>query len=66
MKQYTLIKLSSPGWEKSFQTRSQARDLLYQHICNQCRTEEGITSNSKIEDMLDTACGCEYSFEDTD
>ena len=61
---FVLIKMSAPGWEKKFKTRSEARDELYKHICSQCTTEEGITKNSKIEDMLATACGCEFDFEE--
>lgn len=56
--------MSRPGWEKPFATRSAARDELYRYICNQCRTEDGITSNSPIEDMLATACGCEFDLEE--
>lgn len=63
MSKHILIKLSSPGWEKRFQSESAARDELYKYICEQCRAEEGITKQSKIGDMLDTACGCEFDYE---
>ena len=62
---FTLVKMSAPGWEKKFNTRSAARDELYKYICSQCCTEEGITANSKIEEMLGTACGCEFDLEES-
>lgn len=61
---FKLVKMSGPGWEKKFSTRSAARDELFKYICTQCSTEEGITANSKIEAMLATACGCEFDFEE--
>ena len=61
---FVLIKMSGPGWEKKFKTRSEARDELYKHICSQCTTEEGITKNSQIEHMWGPACGCEFDFEE--
>lgn len=63
MSKHVLIKLSSPGWEKTLHSESAARDELYKHICEQCRIEEGITKQSKIDDMLGTACGYEFDYE---
>lgn len=64
MSKYTLIKMSAPGWTKEYSSRVSLKEELYQHICSQCRAEEGITPTSSIGDMLGTACGCEYMVED--
>lgn len=61
-----LTKLSEPGWEKSYSDKFQLQAELYKCICSQCRCEEGITEISSIDDMLSTACGCEYMVEDED
>lgn len=64
MPKYTLIKISAPGWTKEFSSRVSLKEELYQHICSQCCTEDGITPTSSISDMLGTACGCEFDVED--
>ena len=61
---FILTKLSEPGWEKYFHRKGEAQEELYRFICEQCRCEEGITEISSIEDMLGTACGCEFMFEE--
>lgn len=33
---YTLIKLSSPGWEKDFISKDEMIDELRDHICSSC------------------------------
>lgn len=55
---YTLIKLSSPGWEKDLNTLEDVEITLYPLICSICKDE--ISKNSNYNDILDTACGCEY------
>lgn len=61
---YVLTKISAPGWEKEFSNKLAARDRLYKHICNYCREDDSVGPNSPIEDMLSTACGCEFDFEE--
>lgn len=38
--QYTLIKYSSPGWEKVFNNNEELVAELRSHICNDCRLGE--------------------------
>lgn len=62
MAKLELMKMSDPGWavigeEKDLQS------LLYSFICKHCRTEDEITRNSDLADMLNTTCGCEFSAE---
>ena len=61
---YTLTKLSEPGWERDFYDKVELQRVLYNHICNQCRCEEGITEISDLADMLCTPCGCEFMYEE--
>jgi hypothetical protein len=61
---YLLTKQSKPGWEQRFLTRGAARQRLWPYICQQCRVESGITEQSSIYKLLDTACGEEFWFED--
>lgn len=71
-----LIKLSVPGWEKSFNSREELKTELYSYICDGCRNDSKtydtendcyvdvkITKTSSIRDMLNTACGCEFIAE---
>lgn len=68
-----LIKLSYPGWEKDFDTEQEIKLELFSHICRMCcdgyteecngeivYEQEPITIDSSIDDMLWTACGCEF------
>lgn len=57
-----LIKLSEPGWDFEG-THQEVKGKLYQHICFQCRCEEGIKEDSPIDLMLASACGCEFMVE---
>lgn len=61
---FTLTKLSQPGWERDFYTKVDLQRVLYEHICNQCRCEEGVSEISEIADLLATACGCEFMYEE--
>lgn len=54
-----LIKLSEPGWDFEG-THQEVKEKLYQHICFQCQCEEGIKEDSPIDQMLASACGCEF------
>lgn len=64
-----LHKLSSPGWTKIFDNEIDLRTELYAHICDGCRSgdtefeELPVYANSTIDEMLWTACGCEFSVE---
>jgi hypothetical protein len=66
-----LIKLSEPGWEKSFTREDELRKELYGHICGLCRRgdetedykQEPVDENSSIDELLGTACGCEFMVE---
>jgi hypothetical protein len=58
-----LIKLSEPGWEKMFVSERDAKRELYQYICAACRDDDNINEKSSIDDMLGTACGCEFMVE---
>jgi hypothetical protein len=58
-----LIKLSEPGWEKMFVSERDVKRELYRHICNACRDDDNINEKSNIDDMLGTACGCEFMVE---
>lgn len=57
---FILTKLSAPGWEKEFGTKEATRLELSRYICVLCRKVEHVTDDSSIEDMLSTACGCEF------
>jgi hypothetical protein len=73
-----LFKLSAPGWEKEFTSKEELRKELYTHMCGICRqgdkaydpeTNEVIwesspvNENSSIDELLFTACGCEFDVE---
>lgn len=74
-----LIKLSVPGWIKTYNNDIDLKAELYSHICMNCRSghieqlDDGewevwkpVDENSDIGDMLATACGCEYDIEEED
>jgi hypothetical protein len=63
---FKLIKNSGAGWEKIFNSEIEARNELYKWICNLCKEEDTIKANSSIDDMLCTACGCEFWYEIVD
>lgn len=71
---YKLYKLSSPGWVKDFETENQMKSELYKHICKICREDSEwmheesrvrfpINEASAVDEMLATACGCEFDVE---
>lgn len=60
---HVVIKLLMTGWYKVFDTEEEARDELYKHICQSCLVAEGLTTESTIEHLLATNCGCEYDYE---
>ena len=69
-----LHKLSEPGWTKVYTNDIDLKAELYSHICSLCRPGEvhvnddgerlvlwePVNEHSDIDDMLNTACGCEY------
>jgi hypothetical protein len=57
---YTLIKISAPGWEKTFSTLQEVEKELSKYVCNMCEIEYGTSLNY----MLSSACGCEFILED--
>jgi hypothetical protein len=44
-----LTKLSSPGWEKEFETEAELKAELYSHICDMCRKGDIITKEEDPE-----------------
>jgi hypothetical protein len=58
--------MSAPGWEKTFNTEIEARNELYKWICNLCKEDDGIRVNSSLDELLYTACGCEFWYEQVD
>ena len=66
-----LIKVSAPGWEKDFNSEQELKEELFAHICSTCRSgfecpeysEDPVTINSELGDLLYTACGCEFMVE---
>ena len=73
-----LIKRSDPGWEKEFQTEEELKAELYNWICKGCKEgcdeefdgfvhiEPPIDLTSSLDEMLSTACGCEFCVEEDD
>jgi hypothetical protein len=74
-----LIKISSHGWEKEFQTENELKEELYRHLCGHCKDghkeefegelfyeQDPIDSDSSLDEMLSTSCGCEFYVEDDD
>lgn len=55
---YKLIKMSSPGWERVYNSRPEIEFALYHHCCNDCIRISG----SILEDMLATPCGLEFDY----
>jgi hypothetical protein len=65
---YILYKSSKPGWKKEYESAGDLKTELSSWVCGQCRedfeSEYGEPIQS-IRDMLGTACGCEFDFENT-
>jgi hypothetical protein len=77
---WELVKLSDPGWEKTFATRDEATSELRKHICSSCmagsREYVQLGGGVQVEDvepapdpndadaLLGTACGCEFYLYD--
>lgn len=69
-----LYKLSSPGWEKDFQTENELKQELFTWLCEGCQEgskyfdDDGslkyedlpVNIDSSLDEMLNTACGCEF------
>jgi hypothetical protein len=66
-----LVKISSPGWIKEFDTEKELKAVLYSYICHMCRkgTSDGdyveppVNENSTLKEMLASPCGCEFDVE---
>lgn len=66
---YILTKMSDPGWSKQFAVEQDVYEKLCEHICVPCIdefVEEFGQPPTTIEDLLYTACGCEFCFEEVD
>lgn len=68
---YILIKVSAPGWEKTFATEYDARQELLSHVCKLClQAHEEVDSPAPdvndIHSLLSTACGCEFMYEEVE
>lgn len=75
-----LVKISAPGWTKTYTNDIDLKAELYSHICDLCRPGEvhvnddgeqfvlwePVNENSDIGDMLNTACGCEFMIDEDD
>jgi hypothetical protein len=69
-----LYKLSSPGWEKDFQTENELKQELFTWLCENCKNgskyfdDDGnleyedlpVNADSSLNEMINTACGCEF------
>lgn len=64
MSRFMLTKLSSPGWDKEFDDEESLRNELVKYICNMCMEEDELFFNSSVNDLLATACGCEFWVEE--
>ena len=67
---YTLIKCSTPGWTKDFETEEALKIELFSNICSFCvndveynGTEFPLSETSHLGDLLCTGCGCEFMVE---
>jgi len=63
--------MSEPGWELEFDNAADLKGKLWKHICTACAWLDEydgpvLHENSLIDDMLNTACGCEFRVEDPD
>lgn len=56
---YTLHKLSSPGFRKDFNSLEELTTELQSWICGEC-LEDG----KELNTMLGSSCGCEFRFDD--
>lgn len=71
----TLVKLSSPGWEKEFSSVEACVEELEKWVCSLCwRGEPAINPpdyccmgpEDKLRELLCTACGYEFDVEGFD
>lgn len=64
---FRLDKMSGSGWDKpkEFETKEELRQELLLHICGLC-TEDFGSWTPTVEDLMGTACGCEYDYEEVD
>lgn len=66
---YTLTKISSPGFDLTTEHISIVANILDIYICDQCQHEyfpdnfNSLTDMQKVNIMISTACGCEFLLE---
>jgi hypothetical protein len=56
---YELIKLSTPGWSKKFDTERELAEELSRNVCQMCRRTWG----SDLQSMWASDCGGEFHIE---
>lgn len=56
---YKLIKMSAPGWERTYTTEQDVKEALEKHVCQSCLDDDG----TDLESMLASSCGCEFWLE---
>ena len=64
---YSLIKVSAPGWERFLETEDDVWNELRPYICHMCIEDYFCNYNEHpktVDDLLITACGCEFVVEE--
>jgi len=72
---YLFTKLSDPGYELEFNTKQEVLIHFLPRVCMDCETEAKLRINTNdltaeecneefLDDLLCTACGCEYDLEE--
>jgi len=68
---YTLIKLSSPGFDLNTNHIGTVQYILDFHVCNMCRLEEewpedynSLAPMEQVNVLLSTPCGAEFMLEE--
>ena len=63
---YVLYKLSVPGFKHEYDSYGDVRQELEGYVCGTCKEDYFNyygTRPKSIYELLGTACGCEFSFE---
>jgi hypothetical protein len=53
---YKLIKMSFPGWTRTYEDRGKLASALYPHICEKCIEMYG----KELDQMLNSICGLDF------
>lgn len=56
------FRISTKKDDIDFEDISEVYHYLYQKICEYCKTDDKITIESSIEELLSTPCGARYTF----